>query len=94
MREEEWKFVSQAVNDGRDIQTECAIILRKHPLEFEVCEGHVRCGFRQFSSIAKIDKAVPVAPYLYRYTMSVLMHYERSPICIVNCTNRVLPHVF
>ena len=55
VREEEWKFVSRGVIVGRDIQSRCATILRRHSLELEVCERNVRCGFRQHSSMAKAE---------------------------------------
>ena len=55
VREEEWKFVSRGVIVGRDIRSRCAIIVRRHPLELEVCERNVRCGFRQHLSMAKAE---------------------------------------
>ena len=73
VREEKWMCVSRDVNDGRDCQTKCVAFCGD-------CEGNVRCGFRQHSSIAKSDAAVLIALF-YRCTMSVSMHFERSPIC-------------
>ena len=48
---EEWTV---AYRDVVDAKTECAIILRAHPLEIEVCERNVLSGFRVHSSIPKI----------------------------------------
>ena len=55
VREEEWKVVSRDVIDGEDSQTKCAIILRRHPLEIEVCERNVRSAFLLHSSYAKAE---------------------------------------
>ena len=41
VQEEEWEVVYRVVNNGKESETECAIILRGLSLEFEVCERNV-----------------------------------------------------
>ena len=55
---EEWTVVYRDVVDGKESKTECAIILRAHPLEIEVCERNVLSGFRVHSSIPKSEASV------------------------------------
>ena len=71
--------VSRDVSDGRDCQTECAIIVRSIlwrlrrecamwiPTALE--HRQIRCG------------SSDCAFFFYSCTMSVSMHFERSPIC-------------
>ena len=56
--EEEWTVVYRNVVDGKASKTECAIVLRTHPLEIEVCERNVLSGFRVHSSIPKSEGSV------------------------------------
>ena len=58
VREEEWAVVYRDVVDGKESKTECAIVLRAHPLEIEVCERNVLSGFRVHSSISKSEASV------------------------------------
>ena len=57
-REEEWEVVYRDVNDGKESETECAISLRGHPMEIEVCERNLRSGFRLHARIAKSEASV------------------------------------
>ena len=45
---------------AKKAKTECAIVLRAHPLEIEVCERNVLSGFRVHSSIPKLEASVLV----------------------------------
>ena len=58
VKEEEWEFGCRVVINRKESETECAIILRGHPLEIEVCERTVRSGFRLHSRIAKSEASV------------------------------------
>jgi hypothetical protein len=58
VREEEWEVVYRDVIDGKESQTECAIVLRGHPVEIEICERNVLSGFRVHSSIPKSEASV------------------------------------
>ena len=41
--------------DGTESHSECAIVLRGHPLKIKVCERNGRIGFRERSSFPKSE---------------------------------------
>ena len=58
VEDEQWEFISRIVIEGKGSETERAIILREHPLEFEVCRGNARSGFRLHQRIAKSEASI------------------------------------